>query len=153
MGGHPRAYVKTDAKNSTKTGAIGILGNTASPEASGDHWTGVRSDPSSHRGYIASRRLLGEYHLAAFRMWQPGSTIVRYMAQIHMSEAELAKDLHQVLEEVQRGTEVVVEHDHKPVAVLLPVVPPRRKISAVLALMPKYSVAKSLTWRRRTNSL
>jgi antitoxin (DNA-binding transcriptional repressor) of toxin-antitoxin stability system len=63
------------------------------------------------------------------------------MAQIHMSEAELAKDLHGVLEKVQRGAEVVVERNHAPLVVLSPAVPPRRKVSEVLALMPKDSTA------------
>jgi antitoxin (DNA-binding transcriptional repressor) of toxin-antitoxin stability system len=40
------------------------------------------------------------------------------MAQVHMTEAELARDLHAVLEKVRQGTEVVVERDSKPVAVI-----------------------------------
>ncbi|HEY7387155.1 MAG TPA: hypothetical protein VH640_01515 [Bryobacteraceae bacterium] len=41
----------------------------------------------------------------------------------------------------RQGVEVVVEHDHQPVAVLRPALPPRRKISEVLALMDKHPIA------------
>ena len=67
--------------------------------------------------------------------------MIEDMAQVHISEAELARDLHAVLEKVRQGLEVVVEHDHQAVAVLRPAVPPRRKISEVLARMPKNSTA------------
>jgi antitoxin (DNA-binding transcriptional repressor) of toxin-antitoxin stability system len=63
------------------------------------------------------------------------------MAQLHMTEAELARDLHAVLEKVRQGVEVVVEHDHQPVAVLSPAQPIRRKLSEILARMPKDSTA------------
>ena len=52
------------------------------------------------------------------------------MAQVHMTEAELARDL-----------EVVVEQNRQPIAVLRAGDPPRRQISEVLALMPKDSTA------------
>jgi antitoxin (DNA-binding transcriptional repressor) of toxin-antitoxin stability system len=42
------------------------------------------------------------------------------MATVHMSEAEVARDLHAVLAKVQRGDEVVIEQDNRPVAVLKP---------------------------------
>jgi len=58
-----------------------------------------------------------------------------------MSEAEVAKNFAAVLEKVRQGVEVVVEHNHQPVAVLRPADPPRRRISEVLALMPKNSTA------------
>jgi hypothetical protein len=63
------------------------------------------------------------------------------MAQFHMTEAELARDLHAVLEKVRQGAEVVVEQDRQPVAVLRASDPPRRRVSDVLALMPKESIA------------
>ena len=40
------------------------------------------------------------------------------MAQVHMSEAEVAKNFAAVLEKVRQGAEVVVEQDHRPVAVI-----------------------------------
>jgi antitoxin (DNA-binding transcriptional repressor) of toxin-antitoxin stability system len=44
--------------------------------------------------------------------------MIEDMAQVHMSEAELARDLHAVLEKVRQGTEVIIERDAKPVAVI-----------------------------------
>jgi antitoxin (DNA-binding transcriptional repressor) of toxin-antitoxin stability system len=40
------------------------------------------------------------------------------MERVHMTEAEVARDLHAVLVKVQLGVEVVIEQDHRPVAVL-----------------------------------
>ena len=37
-----------------------------------------------------------------------------------MSETELARDLHAVLEQVRQGGEVVIERDNQPVALLRP---------------------------------
>jgi hypothetical protein len=59
-----------------------------------------------------------------------------------MSEEELARDFVTVLKKVvTQGLEVVVEHDRQPVAVLHAALPPRRKVSEILALMPKNSTA------------
>jgi antitoxin (DNA-binding transcriptional repressor) of toxin-antitoxin stability system len=58
------------------------------------------------------------------------------MAQLHMTEAELARDLHAVLERVRQGTEIIVEEDHQPVAVLKAAEPPRRTLSECIALLP-----------------
>ncbi len=66
--------------------------------------------------------------------------MMEHMA-LHITEAELARDLHAVLEKVRQGAEIVVEEDRQPVAVLRPAAPPRRKISEVLARMPKDSTA------------
>ena len=67
--------------------------------------------------------------------------MIESMAQVHMSEAEVAKNFAAALEKVRQGLEVVVEDDHQAIAVLRPADPPRRKISEVLALMPKNSNA------------
>jgi antitoxin (DNA-binding transcriptional repressor) of toxin-antitoxin stability system len=40
------------------------------------------------------------------------------MATVHMSEAEVARDLHAVLDKVRQGIEIVIEQDHRPVAVI-----------------------------------
>ena len=56
------------------------------------------------------------------------------MAQVHMSEAEVARDFAAVLEKVRQGLEVVVEHDRQPVAVLRPAAPPCRTISECIAV-------------------
>lgn len=63
------------------------------------------------------------------------------MAELHMTDVEVAKDFVAVLEKVRQGIEVVVERNHQPVAVLRPAVPLRRKISEVLALIPRNSTA------------
>jgi antitoxin (DNA-binding transcriptional repressor) of toxin-antitoxin stability system len=68
--------------------------------------------------------------------------MIEDMAELHMSEADVAKDFAAVLEKVVRqGVDVVVEHDRQPVAVLRAALPPRRKVSEVLALMSKNSTA------------
>jgi hypothetical protein len=68
--------------------------------------------------------------------------MIEGMPELHMSEAEVAKNFAAVLEKVVwQGVDVVVEHDREPVAVLRAALPPRRKISEVLALMPKNSTA------------
>jgi antitoxin (DNA-binding transcriptional repressor) of toxin-antitoxin stability system len=40
----------------------------------------------------------------------------------HTTEAEVARDLHTVLEKVWQGVEVIIEQDSRPVAVMKPVV-------------------------------
>jgi antitoxin (DNA-binding transcriptional repressor) of toxin-antitoxin stability system len=44
--------------------------------------------------------------------------MIEVMATVHMTESEVARDLHAVLAKVQRGVEIVVEQDHRPVAVI-----------------------------------
>jgi len=44
--------------------------------------------------------------------------MIESMGQVRMSEAEVAGDLHGVLDRVQQGVEIVVEQDHRPVAVI-----------------------------------
>jgi antitoxin (DNA-binding transcriptional repressor) of toxin-antitoxin stability system len=44
--------------------------------------------------------------------------MIEDMATVHMTESEVASDLHAVLAKVQQGAEVVVEQDHRPVAVI-----------------------------------
>ncbi len=51
---------------------------------------------------------------------------------VHMTEAELARDLHTVLEKVRQGVEVVIEQDSRPVAVLKAPVVKGRMISEIL---------------------
>lgn len=62
------------------------------------------------------------------------------MATVHMSEAEVARDLHAVLAKVQQGIEVVIEQDHRPVAVLKSskTAGPGRKLSECIALAKAY---------------
>jgi antitoxin (DNA-binding transcriptional repressor) of toxin-antitoxin stability system len=54
------------------------------------------------------------------------------MGTVHITEAELARDLHAILAKVQQGVEVVVEQDHLPVAVLRPLNRSGRPVSDIL---------------------
>ena len=56
------------------------------------------------------------------------------MAELHITEAELARDLHAVIEKVRQGVEVVIERDSRPVVVLKPAEPPRRSLSELIQL-------------------
>ena len=54
---------------------------------------------------------------------------------VHMTEDEVARDLHSVLEKVQQGVEVIIERDNLPVAVLKAPVVKGRMISEVIAAL------------------
>ncbi len=66
------------------------------------------------------------------------------MAQVHMTEAEVARDLHGVLAKVQQGLEVVVEQDHRPVAVIRSPLPKGRLLSECIALAEARGSAATL---------
>ena len=55
------------------------------------------------------------------------------MAKEHMTEAEVVKDIAAVLEKVRHGSEVIVEENHRPIAVIKPLKPTGRMISEVIA--------------------
>jgi antitoxin (DNA-binding transcriptional repressor) of toxin-antitoxin stability system len=59
--------------------------------------------------------------------------MIEVMATVRITEAELARDVHTVLERVQQGVEVVVEQNHRPVAVIKPSKPTGRMISEIIA--------------------
>jgi antitoxin (DNA-binding transcriptional repressor) of toxin-antitoxin stability system len=59
--------------------------------------------------------------------------MIEDMAQLHMTEAEVTKDFGAVLEKVRNGLEVVVEQDHRPVAVIRPLKRSGRRISECIA--------------------
>ena len=40
------------------------------------------------------------------------------MRTVRITEAELARDVHGILEKVRQGAEVVVEEDHRPLAII-----------------------------------
>jgi antitoxin (DNA-binding transcriptional repressor) of toxin-antitoxin stability system len=61
-----------------------------------------------------------------------GTAIIGDMGTVHITEAELARDLHDILAKVQQGVEVVVEQDHQPVAVLRPLNRSGRPVSDIL---------------------
>ncbi len=63
-----------------------------------------------------------------------GAGIIEEMAQVQMTEAELARDLHEVLARVRQGEEVVVEEDNRPVAVISTPARPGRPIGECIAI-------------------
>lgn len=65
---------------------------------------------------------------------------MKAMTTVHMSEAEVARDLHEVLAKVKQGVEVVIEEDHRPIAILKASVTgrPGRKLSECIALAKAY---------------
>ena len=65
---------------------------------------------------------------------------MEWMATVHMSEAEVARDFHAVLAKVRQGVEIVIEQDNRPVAVLKQSQPggPGRKLSDCIALAKAY---------------
>jgi antitoxin (DNA-binding transcriptional repressor) of toxin-antitoxin stability system len=54
------------------------------------------------------------------------------MGMVRITEGELARDLHAVLAKVQQGLEVVIEQDHRPVAILRPPHRSGRPVSEIL---------------------
>jgi antitoxin (DNA-binding transcriptional repressor) of toxin-antitoxin stability system len=55
------------------------------------------------------------------------------MSTVRISETELARDMHGVLEKVQQGVQVIVEQNHRPVAVIKASKPAGRLVSEVLS--------------------
>src|SRR5271165_7105228 len=60
---------------------------------------------------------------------------------LRISEGDLAKDVRSILQRVETGTEVIIERDAHPVAVIRPAEAVRRKISECIALLPADSTA------------
>ena len=54
---------------------------------------------------------------------------------MHVTDAELARDVRAVLAKVREGVEVVIEQDSRPVAVLKPPQVKGRRISEVIAAL------------------
>jgi antitoxin (DNA-binding transcriptional repressor) of toxin-antitoxin stability system len=59
--------------------------------------------------------------------------MIEGMAQVHMSEAEVTANFAAVLEKLRQGAEVVVEQDHRPVAVISPLRGPGRSLDECIA--------------------
>ncbi len=64
--------------------------------------------------------------------------MIEEMATVHITEAELVRDIHAVLAQVQEGVEVIVEQNHRAVAVIKTPQGPGRKISECIALAKAY---------------
>jgi antitoxin (DNA-binding transcriptional repressor) of toxin-antitoxin stability system len=67
--------------------------------------------------------------------------MIKDMAVLHITESELARDVHGVLEKVRGGAEVVIEENSRPVAVLRAPEPRPRKLSEIAASLPEHSTA------------
>jgi hypothetical protein len=64
--------------------------------------------------------------------------MIEDMTQVHMTEAEVARDLHAVFEKVLEGFEVIIERDHRPVAVIKTLPALGRPIDECIALARAY---------------
>ncbi len=53
---------------------------------------------------------------------------------VHLSSVEAIRDIASILERVERGAEVIVEKDQRPVAVIQPAPRPGRLLSECIAL-------------------
>ncbi len=60
---------------------------------------------------------------------------------MHITEADLVRDVRTILQHVQTGAEIIIERDAQPIAVLRSAVPPRRKISECIARLSADSSA------------
>jgi antitoxin (DNA-binding transcriptional repressor) of toxin-antitoxin stability system len=63
---------------------------------------------------------------------------------VHISETDLVRDVHAVLQRVQTGTEIIIERDSRPFAVLRAANPPHRTISECIALAKAHEMETSL---------
>ena len=70
--------------------------------------------------------------------------MIEDMAQVHMTEAEVTKDIAAVLEKVRQGTEVVIEQGYRTVAVISPVKGPGRPIDECIALAKEHGSGATL---------
>ena len=61
--------------------------------------------------------------------------MIEGMAVLHITEAELARDVHAVLQKVRQGAEVVIEQDSHPVAVMKPATGRRPNMSEIIAAL------------------
>jgi hypothetical protein len=71
-----------------------------------------------------------------------GVAIIRCMTpEVHITEAELVRDVRAILQRVETGAEFVIERDAQPVAVLRSALPLRRRLSECISLLPDNSSA------------
>ena len=60
---------------------------------------------------------------------------------VHISEAELARDVGGVLDRVHAGAEIIIERNARPVAVLRRAEPRHRRLSEIVAALAPDSTA------------
>jgi len=71
----------------------------------------------------------------------PGPRLAMKKDPVHISEADATSDFASVLARVRAGAEISIENGHVVVAVIHPLVPPRRSISECIALLAQDSTA------------
>jgi antitoxin (DNA-binding transcriptional repressor) of toxin-antitoxin stability system len=57
------------------------------------------------------------------------------MESVHITESELVRDIGAVLDRVQSGTEIVIERNATPVAIMKPVAAKPRTMSEIIAAL------------------
>ena len=70
--------------------------------------------------------------------------MIEDMEQVRMTEAEVTSNFAAVLEKLKQGDEVVVEQDHRPVAVIKPARGPGRLLSECIALAEAHGSTATL---------
>ena len=70
--------------------------------------------------------------------------MIEGMAQVHMSEAEVVKDIQAVLEKVRQGAGVIAEQGDRTVAIIKPVQGPGRPIDECIALAKAHETGATL---------
>jgi antitoxin (DNA-binding transcriptional repressor) of toxin-antitoxin stability system len=70
--------------------------------------------------------------------------MIEGMEQVRMTDAEVTSNFAAVLEKLKRGDEVVVEQDHRPVAVIKAVKGPGRLLSECIALAEAHGSTATL---------
>jgi len=63
---------------------------------------------------------------------------------VHLSSTETIRDIANILDRVERGAEVIVEKDKRPVAVIQPAPRPGRMLSECLALAEAHGSTATL---------
>ena len=64
--------------------------------------------------------------------------MIEGMTQVRMTEVEVTRDFAAVLDKIRNGVEVIVEQDHRPVAVINRPQGPGRPIDECIALAKAY---------------
>jgi antitoxin (DNA-binding transcriptional repressor) of toxin-antitoxin stability system len=62
-------------------------------------------------------------------------------SQLHVTEAEAVRDFHALLDRMREGAEIVIEEDHRPVAVLRTTQEPGRSIDEAIAIADAFEAA------------
>jgi antitoxin (DNA-binding transcriptional repressor) of toxin-antitoxin stability system len=65
--------------------------------------------------------------------------MIECMGVVHITEADLVRDIASVMDRVQSGEEIIIERDARPLALLRAATPRRRKLSEIMAALPENS--------------